>query len=115
MQPARRLLALCRLRLRHGLPATDSRAGSVRYAARKGPWGRVDQPVRCHRRGGDRGGDTTRAVTEVTARLEPPKNSSAPANERDSVSDNRRLIEVAFPLEQASIDSVHEKTVRHGH
>ena len=31
------------------------------------------------------------------------------------MSDNRRLIEVAFPLEQASIDSVHEKTVRHGH
>lgn len=27
----------------------------------------------------------------------------------------KRLIEVAFPLEQASIDSVHEKTVRHGH
>src|SRR4249920_2921669 len=27
----------------------------------------------------------------------------------------RRLIEVAFPLEQASLDSVHEKTVRHGH
>lgn len=31
------------------------------------------------------------------------------------MSDSRRLIEVAFPLEQASIDSVHEKTVRHGH
>ena len=27
----------------------------------------------------------------------------------------KRLIEVAFPLEQASIDSVHEKSVRHGH
>ena len=27
----------------------------------------------------------------------------------------RRLIEVAFPLEQVSIDSVHEKNVRHGH
>lgn len=27
----------------------------------------------------------------------------------------RRLIEAAFPLEQASIDSVHEKNVRHGH
>src|SRR3954468_7206571 len=26
-----------------------------------------------------------------------------------------RLIEVAFPLKQASIDSVHEKNVRHGH
>ena len=28
---------------------------------------------------------------------------------------NKRLIEVAFPLKQASIDSVHEKNVRHGH
>lgn len=26
-----------------------------------------------------------------------------------------RLIEVAFPLKQASLDSLHEKTVRHGH
>lgn len=32
------------------------------------------------------------------------------------MSDNHpRLIEVAFPLKQASIDSVHEKNVRHGH
>lgn len=29
--------------------------------------------------------------------------------------DGRRLIEVAFPLEQVSLDSVHEKNVRHGH
>src|ERR1019366_6076818 len=29
--------------------------------------------------------------------------------------DYSRLIEHAFPLRQASIDSVHEKTVRHGH
>ncbi|MBI4286601.1 MAG: DUF1156 domain-containing protein [Chloroflexi bacterium] len=29
--------------------------------------------------------------------------------------DQPRLIEVAFPLKQASIDSVHEKNVRHGH
>lgn len=28
---------------------------------------------------------------------------------------DRRLIETAFPLEQTSIDSVHEKNVRHGH
>jgi hypothetical protein len=27
---------------------------------------------------------------------------------------DRRLIEVAFPLKQASLDSVHEKNVRHG-
>ena len=30
-------------------------------------------------------------------------------------SDGRRLIEAAFPLKQVSIDSVHEKNVRHGH
>ena len=29
--------------------------------------------------------------------------------------DARRLIEVAFPLEQVSLDSVHEKNVRRGH
>ena len=29
--------------------------------------------------------------------------------------DGRRLIESAFPLKEASIDSVHEKNVRHGH
>ena len=29
--------------------------------------------------------------------------------------DRTRLIEIAFPLKQASIDSVHEKNVRHGH
>ncbi len=29
--------------------------------------------------------------------------------------DQQRLIEVAFPLKQASLDSVHEKNVRHGH
>jgi adenine-specific DNA methylase len=28
---------------------------------------------------------------------------------------DKRLIEVAFPLKQTSLDSVHEKTVRHGH
>ncbi len=28
---------------------------------------------------------------------------------------DKRLIEVAFPLRKASIDSVHEKNVRHGH
>lgn len=31
------------------------------------------------------------------------------------MSDERRLIELAFPLEQASIDSVHEKNMREGH
>ena len=28
---------------------------------------------------------------------------------------DKRLIEVAFPLKQVSMDSVHEKNVRHGH
>ena len=32
-----------------------------------------------------------------------------------TVEKGRRLIEVAFPLEQVSKDSVHEKNVRHGH
>ena len=31
------------------------------------------------------------------------------------MTDQSRLIEVAFPLEQASLASVHEKNVRHGH
>lgn len=32
-----------------------------------------------------------------------------------NISDGPRLIEVAFPLKQTSLDSVHEKNVRHGH
>src|ERR1035441_1401489 len=31
------------------------------------------------------------------------------------MTDKPRLIEVAFPLKQASLTSVHEKNVRHGH
>ena len=31
------------------------------------------------------------------------------------MTDHPRLIEYAFPLKQASLDSVHEKNVRHGH
>ena len=31
------------------------------------------------------------------------------------MNNNKRLIEVDFPLEQVSLDSVHEKNVRHGH
>src|SRR6266851_1815114 len=31
------------------------------------------------------------------------------------MNEDRRLIEVAFPLKQTSLDSVHEKNVRHGH
>ena len=30
------------------------------------------------------------------------------------MTDLARLIEVAFPLKQASLDSVHEKNIRHG-
>ncbi len=33
----------------------------------------------------------------------------------DKPKDALRLIEVAFPLQQASLASVHEKNVRHGH
>ena len=32
-----------------------------------------------------------------------------------TTNDQKRLIEVAFPLKQVSLDSVHEKSVRHGH
>ena len=32
-----------------------------------------------------------------------------------TTNDPKRLIEVAFPLKQVSLDSVHEKNVRHGH
>src|SRR6201997_2475781 len=31
------------------------------------------------------------------------------------MNDQPRLIEFAFPLKQTSLDSVHEKSVRHGH
>ena len=31
------------------------------------------------------------------------------------MTDTSRLIEHAFPLKQTSLDSVHEKNVRHGH
>src|SRR6059058_6298718 len=44
--------------------------------------------------------------------------TSAMAAYRDmntDMTDSPRLIEHAFPLRQASIDSVHEKNVRHGH
>src|SRR5208283_329385 len=36
-------------------------------------------------------------------------------NRANLMNDYPRLIEHAFPLRQASIDSVHEKNVRHGH
>ena len=40
------------------------------------------------------------------------RDGAAPVNDRGA---GRRLIESAFPLKEASIDSVHEKNVRHGH
>ena len=36
------------------------------------------------------------------------------SHHRENMTD-KRLIEVAFPLKQVSLDSVHEKNVRHGH
>src|SRR3972149_5942322 len=37
------------------------------------------------------------------------------SGETMNIRDTSRLIEHAFPLKQASLDSVHEKNVRHGH
>ncbi len=44
-----------------------------------------------------------------------PQNEIIMSSERQPTADRPRLIEVAFPLKQASLDSVHEKNVRHGH
>src|SRR5437762_11142779 len=41
--------------------------------------------------------------------------TATPPDDKEAVNDRARLIEFAFPLKQASIDSVHEKNVRHGH
>src|SRR5437870_3213402 len=41
--------------------------------------------------------------------------SSLDRQRSDLAVDKTRLIECAFPLKQASLDSVHEKNVRHGH
>ncbi len=38
-----------------------------------------------------------------------------PRQEEAAAAPGRRLIEAAFPLRQTSLDSVHEKNVRHGH
>jgi adenine-specific DNA methylase len=45
------------------------------------------------------------------------KNTSIHINDYEvhMAPEDTRLIEVAFPLKQASLDSVHEKNVRHGH
>ena len=41
--------------------------------------------------------------------------SRSPSHQLDGAVPGTRLIEAAFPLRQASLDSVHEKNVRHGH
>ena len=42
--------------------------------------------------------------------------SSATAAVRKSMAENdRRIIEITFPVKEVSLDSVHEKNVRHGH
>src|SRR2546428_11496639 len=41
--------------------------------------------------------------------------SRSHGKEHRMTTETQRLIEVAFPLKQASIDSLHEKNVRHGH
>lgn len=43
------------------------------------------------------------------------KSKIAQLRSKIAMTDKPRLIEVAFPLKQTSIDSVHEKNVRHGH
>jgi adenine-specific DNA methylase len=41
--------------------------------------------------------------------------AAATEDTMNTVENGKRLIEVDFPLEQVSLDSVHEKNVRHGH
>src|SRR5207302_3276537 len=43
------------------------------------------------------------------------KERSTKTKGQEVMSDYPRLIEFAFPLKEASLDSVHEKNVRHGH
>src|SRR5207302_8734822 len=43
------------------------------------------------------------------------KERSTKTKGQEVMTDKPRLIEVAFPLKQASLASVHEKNVRHGH
>ena len=44
-----------------------------------------------------------------------PRVPTAPLSTSDRTLPDTRLIETAFPLRQVSLDSVHEKNVRHGH
>ena len=43
------------------------------------------------------------------------KADGATSQKEECMTDRPRLIERAFPLKQTSLDSVHEKNVRHGH
>src|SRR5450756_1592290 len=46
---------------------------------------------------------------ECSAGLRPGYSAGLQPRKKESMTDRPRLIEVAFPLEQTSIDSVHEK------
>jgi len=54
------------------------------------------------------------AVVPTSPKLR-PEPALETRNEKPPMTDFPRLIEHAFPLKQASLDSVHEKNVRHGH
>ena len=61
-------------------------------------------------------GAHTYAVTEAYKDFKKVATKIAAKDDsRIDMEDHPRLIEVAFPLKQASLDSVHEKNVRHGH
>ena len=53
-------------------------------------------------------------VVEIVGPV-PMRESIGASRDACSAGPETRLIEVAFPLRQASLDSVHEKNVRHGH
>src|SRR5688500_7197090 len=88
-QPPRRLLALRGLRLRDSRSTTRSCARPLWRFARKGQGEHAYQP-------------TTNSSS--IAKLNGPLMTDFP-----------RLIEHAFPLKETSLDSLHEKSVRHGH
>src|SRR5258708_38222131 len=86
LQSSRQVLALCRLRLRH-------------TAAPSCPCSRPVWPPACSRKG----------------QRSYPGGPDHFSGRGGLMTENKRLIEVDFPLEQESLDSVHEKNVRHGH
>jgi hypothetical protein len=62
-----------------------------------------------------RQGQARRARRRARQRLRCPAAQPRAHGREITLNDRRRLIEVAFHLKQASLDSVHEKNVRHGH